>query len=58
MWGNDCKKKSMQNNATQQLRHLAGIEANTYKLNKMETDFASLKRGMDDITTRGIKIRS
>ncbi len=50
--------KSMQNNATQQLRHLTGIEANTYKLNKMETDLASLKRGMDDITTRGIKIRS
>ena len=48
----------MQNNAAQQLRHLAGIEANTYKLNKMETDLASLKRGMDDITTRGIKIRS
>lgn len=48
----------MQNNAAQQLRHLAGIEANTYKLNKMEADLASLKRGMDDITTRGIKIRS
>ena len=48
----------MQNNAAQQLRHLAGIEANTYKLNKMETDLASLKRGMDDIATRGIKIRS
>ena len=50
--------QSMQSNAAQQLRHLAGIEANTYKLNKMETDLASLKRGMDDITTRGIKIRS
>ncbi len=50
--------KFMQNNAAQQLQYLAGIEANTYKLNKMETDLASLKRGMDDITTRGIKIRS
>ena len=50
--------KFMQTSFAQQLRHLAGIEANTYKLNKMETDLASLKRGMDDITTRGIKIRS
>ena len=48
----------MKTSFAQQLRHLAGIEANTYKLNKMETDLASLKRGMDDITTRGIKIRS
>jgi tape measure domain-containing protein len=50
--------KFMQTSSAQQLQYLAGIEANTYKLNKMETDLASLKRGMDDITTRGIKIRS
>ena len=48
----------MQSNAAQQLRHLAGIEANTYKLNKMETDLAGVKRGIDEITTKGIKIKS
>ena len=50
--------ETLKNNLAQQLQHLAGIEANTYKLNKMETDLASLKRGMDELTTRGIKIRS
>ena len=48
----------MQNNAAQQLRHLAGIEANTYKLNKMETDLAGVKRGIDELTTKGIKLKS
>ena len=48
----------MQSNAAQQLRHLAGIEANTYKLNKMETDLAGVKQGIDEITTKGIKIKS
>lgn len=50
--------QSMQNNAAQQLRHLAGIEANTYKLNKMETDLAGIKRGIDELTTKGIKLKS
>lgn len=50
--------ETLKSNLAQQLQHLAGIEANTYKLNKMETDLASLKRGMDELTTRGIKIRS
>lgn len=48
--------QSMQSNAAQQLRHLAGIEANTYKLNKMETDLAGVKRGIDELTTKGIKL--
>nr|DAX58773.1 MAG TPA: tail tape measure protein [Caudoviricetes sp.] len=48
----------LKNNLAQQLQHLAGIEANTYKLNKMEIDIAGIKRGMDELTTRGIKIRS
>ena len=48
----------MQNNATQQLRHLAGIEANTYKLHKIETDIANMKAGISEITTKGIKISS
>ena len=50
--------QSMQSNAAQQLRHLAGIEANTYKLNKMETDLAGVKRGIDELTTKGIKMRT
>ena len=50
--------ESMQSNAAQQLRHLAGIEANTYKLNKMETDLAGVKRGIDELTTKGIKMRT
>lgn len=50
--------ESMQSNAAQQLRHLAGIEANTYKLNKMETDLAGVKRGIDELTTKGIKLKS
>ena len=50
--------QSMQTNAAQQLRHLAGIETNTYKLHKMETDLAGVKRGIDELTTKGIKIRT
>nr|DAD78468.1 MAG TPA: tail tape measure protein [Siphoviridae sp. ctGkF12] len=42
----------------QQLKHLAGIEANTYKLHKIETDIANMKAGISEITTKGIKIRS
>ena len=50
--------QSMQNNAVQQLRHLAGIEANTYKLNKIETDIASVKTILGNIDTKGIKMRT
>ena len=50
--------KFMQNSSAQQLRHLAGIEANTYKLNKMEIDLAGVKRGIDELTTKGIKIKT
>ena len=50
--------KFMQNNAAQQLQYLAGIEANTYKLNKMEADLAGVKRGIDELTTKGIKLKS
>ena len=50
--------QSMQTNAAQQLRHLAGIEANTYKLNKIETDIANMKAGINELTTKGIKIRT
>lgn len=50
--------QSMQTNAAQQLRHLAGIEANTYKLNKIETDIASVKTILGNIDTKGIKMRT
>ena len=50
--------QSMQSNAAQQLRHLAGIESNTYKLHKIETDIANMKASISEITTKGIKIRS
>ena len=50
--------KFMQTSFAQQLRHLAGIEANTYKLHKIETDIANMKVGISEITTKGIKIRS
>ena len=48
----------MQSNAAQQLRHLAGIEANTFQLHEMKKDIANMKAGISEITTKGIKIRS
>ena len=50
--------QSMQTNAAQQLRHLAGIETNTYKLHKIETDIASVKTILGNIDTKGIKMRT
>ncbi|VDG82109.1 Uncharacterised protein [Capnocytophaga ochracea] len=50
--------QSMQTHSAQQLRHLAGIEANTYKLHKMETDLTSVKYILSDIQTKGIKMRT
>ena len=50
--------QSMQSNAARQLQHLAGIEANTYKLHKIETDIANMRAGINELTTKGIKIRS
>nr|DAS58398.1 MAG TPA: tail tape measure protein [Caudoviricetes sp.] len=50
--------ETLKSNLAQQLQHLAGIEANTYKLNKMETDLAGVKRGIDELTTKGIKLKS
>ena len=48
----------MQNNAAQQLRHLAGIETNTFQLHDMKKNIANMKAGISEITTKGIKIRS
>lgn len=50
--------ETLKSNLAQQLQHLAGIETNTYKLHKMETDLAGVKRGIDELTTKGIKIRT
>ena len=50
--------QSMQVSSAKQLQHLAGIETNTYKLHKMETDLAGVKRGIDELTTKGIKLKS
>ena len=50
--------KFLQTFSAQQLKHLSGIELNTYKLHKMESDLAGVKRGIDELTTKGIKIRT
>ena len=50
--------ETLKSNLAQQLQHLAGIEANTFQLHEMKKDIAGLKRGMDELTTKGIKIRS
>ncbi|WP_404812088.1 tape measure protein [Capnocytophaga canimorsus] len=49
--------KMLQQNSAQQLKHLAGIEVNTFQLHEMKKDIAGMKAGIDDITTKGIKIR-
>lgn len=48
-----------------QLRHLANIDTNTYQLHQvkddisgMKKDMAGVKRGIDELTTKGIKLKS
>ena len=50
--------KFMQTSSAQQLRHLAGIEANTFQLHEMKKDIANMKAGINELTTKGIKIRT
>ena len=50
--------ESMQNNAAQQLRHLAGIESNTYQLHEVRKDIAGMKSILSNIETKGIKMRT
>lgn len=50
--------QSMQTNAAQQLRHLAGIEINTFQLHEMRKDIANMKAGINELTSKGIKIRT
>nr|DAO74852.1 MAG TPA: tail tape measure protein [Caudoviricetes sp.] len=47
-----------------QLRHLANIDTNTYQLHQvkddisgMKKDMAGVKRGIDELTTKGIKLK-
>jgi len=49
--------QSMQINTAQQLRHLAGIEANTYQLHEVRKDIAGMKAILSNIETKGIKMR-
>ena len=50
--------ETLKSNLAQQLQHLAGIETNTYQLHEMKKDIAGMKRGIDELTTKGIKIRT
>ena len=50
--------QSMQVSSAKQLQYLAGIETNTYQLHEMKKDIAGMKRGIDELTTKGIKLKS
>lgn len=50
--------ETLKSNLAQQLQHLAGIETNTYQLHEMKKDIAGMKRGIDELTTKGIKMRT
>ena len=50
--------ETLKRNLAQQLQHLAGIETNTYQLHEMKKDIAGMKRGIDELTTKGIKLKS
>ena len=50
--------QSMQLSSARQLQYLAGIETNTYKLHKIETDIAGVKTILGNIDTKGIKMRT
>ena len=50
--------KFLQTFSAQQLKHLAEIEVNTFQLHDMRKDIANMKAGINELTTKGIKIRS
>lgn len=50
--------KILQTFSAQQLKHLAGIEVNTFQLHDMRKDIANMKAGINELTTKGIKIRT
>ncbi len=45
----------MQNNAAQQLRHLAGIETNTFQLHDMKKNIANMKAGISEIPLKELR---
>ena len=50
--------KFLQTFSAQQLKHLAEIEVNTFQLHDMRKDIANMKAGINELTTKGIKIRT
>lgn len=52
----DSGKLLVANSATA-LRHLAGIESNTARLERIELDMGAVKAGIDSINTKGITIK-
>lgn len=48
--------KMLQSNSAKQLRYLAGIETNTARLQKIESDISSMKSGIEHISDNGIKL--
>ncbi|GIM60094.1 hypothetical protein CAPN008_01440 [Capnocytophaga canis] len=49
--------KMLQENSAKQLKHLAGIEVNTFVLHKMSEDMAGVKSVLSDIQLKGLKMR-
>lgn len=49
--------KILQANSTQALKHLAGIETNTARLEAVENGINSVKQGISEINTKGIYIK-
>ncbi len=49
--------KYLQTNSAKMLEHLVNIDNNTATLHQMKADISLVKSGIEDINTRGIKIR-
>lgn len=49
--------KNLHAMSAQQLKHLAGIEVNTFQLHDMRKDLTGVKTILSDMQTRGIKMR-
>ncbi|GJH39899.1 hypothetical protein RCZ04_04490 [Capnocytophaga sp. HP1101] len=49
--------KNLHAMSAQQLKHLAGIEVNTFQLHDMRKDLTGVKAILSDMQTRGIKMR-
>ena len=49
--------KFLQENSAKQLKHLAGIEVNTFTLHQMSKDMSSMKQSFDEIKLHGLKMK-